>query len=147
MEDKNPSYTPETVKAGQERKRQGDERKQHRQDIENEIKLVKNEILKLSNLPPDIEQMVSHWSQAIDAEREKFVSDMQIEARKGRIPELRVSARGFVQYFNADRMKDDLMRLACEVSGDRETASKQAQLGSARVRLTRLTAKLNSLSG
>ncbi len=147
MEDKHQSFTPETIKAEQERKRRDDERKQRRQDIENEIKAVKNEIHTLSNLPPDIEQMVSHWSQAIDAESNKFVSDMQIEARKGRIPELRVSARGMLQYFNSERMKDDLMRLACEVAGDRDTASKQAQLGIARVRLNKLTAELNSLSG
>lgn len=144
---KNKAFTPEDLKAEQERKRQSDERKQRRQDIQNEIKQVKNDIDRLRQLPPDIDQMVTRWSSEIDAAATNFVSDMQIESRKGRIPELRPSARGYLQYFFGDMMKDRLMELACEVSGDSSTASKQAQLGSAQVRLAKLMTEFNAMSG
>lgn len=144
---KNQAFTPNDLKAEKERKRRDNERKQSRQDIENEIKLVKNEIQKLSSLPPDIEQMVTRWTTEIDAAASNFVSDMQIEARKGRIPEFRLSARGALQHFFGDQMKDRLMELACEVSGDAATASKQAQLGSANIRLRKLSAQLMAMSG
>lgn len=144
---KNQAITPNDLKAEKERKRQDNKRKQSRQEIENEIKLVKNEIQRLSNLPPDIEQMVTRWSTEIDAAAANFVSDMQIEARKGRIPEFRLSARGALQHFFGDQMKERLMELACEVSGDAATASKQAQLGSANIRLRKLSAELMAMSG
>jgi hypothetical protein len=144
---KSQAFTPEDLKAEQQRKLQSDERKQRRQEIQNEIKLVKNDIARLRQLPPDIDQMVRRWGDAIDAAAANFVSDMQIEARKGLIPELRPSARGYLQYFFGDRMKDRLMDLACEVSGDSATASKQAQLGSAQIRLAKLMAEFNAMSG
>ena len=144
---KNQAFTPEDLKAEQERKRQSDERKQRRQDIQNEIKFLRNDIERLRQLPPDIDQMVVRWSSEIDAAAANFVTDMQIEARKGRIPELRLSARGALQYFFGDRIKDELTALACEVSDDSATASKQAQLGSAQVRLAKLMAEFNAMSG
>ncbi|MBF1164455.1 MAG: hypothetical protein HXL68_05390 [Dechloromonas agitata] len=144
---KSQTFTPEDLRAEQERKRQSEDRKQRRQDIQNEIKLVKNDIERLRQLPPDIDQMITRWSSEIDAVATNFVSDMQIEARKGRVPELRPSARGYLQYFFGDQMKDRLMELACEVSGDSATASKQAQLGSAQIRLAKLMAEFNAMSG
>lgn len=58
---KSQAFTPEDLKAEQQRKLQSDERKQRRQEIQNEIKLVKNDIARLRQLPPDIDQMVRRW--------------------------------------------------------------------------------------
>lgn len=83
---KSQTFTPEDLRAEQERKRQSEDRKQRRQDIQNEIKLVKNDIEVLRQLPPDIDQMITRWSSEIDAVATNFVGRHADGSTEGAYP-------------------------------------------------------------
>lgn len=131
--------------AKKDRKDKAEQRASRRLELKGEIHRLEAEVTRLRQMPPDVEVLVDAWSNQIDSASAKFINDLKLNTGKGRFPELRIADKGAMAWLMGDRWKDELTRLACEVSGNGGANSRHAKAGSYVLTIVKLKHELAAL--